>query len=63
MSLATRENDFFLIFGANKAVLELLDRKWTKKIDTFGKVEIRVLTILGSKNSFFALFQFCFGVV
>ena len=67
MSLAIGMNDFYKIFGTNKAKIELLERKFTKKYATFVQVDNRVLAILGLKkvdfSSFSKLFWICLGSV
>ena len=67
MSLAIGMNDFYKIFGTNKAKIELLERKFTKKYATFVQVDNRVLAILGLKkvdfSSFSKLFWSCLGSV
>ena len=67
MSLANRGNDFCKKKIPNKAKIELVERKWTQKIDTFGQIDIRVLAILGVEKvdfwTFPKLFWSCLGNV
>ena len=56
MSLAMGGNDFCKFFGAKKSKIELVDRKLTPKIDTFGQVDIHVLVIFGDEKVVFWTF-------
>ena len=58
-----KENTFCTFFGASRAILELVDRKWTKKSTLLAKLTPVIWPFWGSKKSFSGLFQSCFGVV
>ena len=47
MSLATRGNTFFKHFGASKAILELVERKWTQKLTLLAKLTPVIWPIWG----------------
>ena len=63
MSLAIRGNTFLKNFSASKAILELVDRKWTQKSTLLAKLTPVFWVFWGSKKSISGLFQSCFGVV
>ena len=50
MSLAIRGNTFLNFFGANKAILGLVDRKWTQKSTLLAKLTPVIWPFWGSKN-------------
>ena len=63
MSLAIRGNDFNFFFSTNKAKIELVERKWTRKSTLLVKLTSVIWPFWGSKKSFSGLFRTCFGVV
>ena len=52
MSLAIKGNDFLKIFDANKAILELVNRKWTKKLTLLAKLTLVFELFRGQKINF-----------
>ena len=63
MSLAIRGNTLKKKNGASKAILELVERKWTQKSTLLAKLTPVFWPFWGSKKSISGLFQSCFGVV
>ena len=63
MSLAIKGNDLSKFFDANKAILVLVDRKWTTKLTLFAKLTSVFCPYWGQKKSFSGLFQSFSGVV
>ena len=59
MSLSIRGNDVFFLVPTRQYQCSYIENQ--SKIRIVGKVDIHVLTIQGSKNSFSGLFQSCFG--
>ena len=57
MSLAIKGNDLSKFFDANKAILVLVDRKWTTKLTLFAKLTSVFCPYWGSKKVIFGTFS------
>ena len=56
MSLAMRGNDFNFFFSTNKAILELVDRNWSKKSTLLANLTPVIWPFEGQKSPFLDFF-------